>query len=210
MSNNTVSGTIGTAVILNPLPATTGTADSHFIFENNTIGLAGVPGSGSSTGFGLSARPAGDGDAKFLIRNNTIRNYAQHGMRLLAQDGDGGGAADFILTNNTISDPSGGVNSFEGIYLQAGSISTDNTQVCADIGGTTPALFNTFAGTGQNGTPDLAISTRFGTDIRMPGFTTGSDVQNYIRGRNNGLPTVQVYDDPVTGTTTPCTAPTAP
>jgi hypothetical protein len=93
---------------------------------------------------------------------------------------------------------------WEGIYLSSGAVSADNMVMCADL------QANTIAGSGTAGAADLGISKRFGTQLRLPGFTNGGDLQTYVRSRNAGSPTAATYDltpDAFAGT---CTAPALP
>jgi hypothetical protein len=163
---------------------------------NNTIGT-GAPFSGSAQGEGMVARGAGNGDSRFAIRINLIRNYAQIGLWLRSQEGTlGTGNADYTVTGNTINNPSG--TGWEGIFVSSGAASGDNVVVCADIGGP-GALENTFDAAGTGLVDDIGFSRRFATDLRLPGFITGGDLQTYIQGRNTGTPTVANYDSALTG-----------
>jgi len=207
IDNNQVSGTIGRAIIVNPLPGSTSTAQFDATVTDNTVGN-GTAFSGSAQGEGVIIRPAGDGDSRIAVRNNLIRNYAQIGLWVRAQEGSGGtGNADVTVTGNTLTAPSG--SGFEGIFVSSGAASSDNIVLCADIGGA-GALANTFDAAGTGGVDDLAFSKRFATDIRLPGFVTGGDLQAHIRSRNNGLPTVANYDLPLTGQAGACAGPTLP
>jgi hypothetical protein len=208
IDDNQVSGTLGRAIVVNPLPGSTSSAQFDATVTDNTIGT-GAAFSGSAQGEGMVARGAGDGDSRFAIRNNLIRNYAQIGLWLRSQEGSGGtGNADYTVTGNTISNPSG--SGFEGIFVSSGAASGDNMTVCADIGGATAALENTFDAAGTGGVDDIAFSRRFLTDLRLPGYTTGGDLTTYVRGRNNGTPTVANYDLALTGQPGACAQPALP
>jgi hypothetical protein len=207
IDNNQVSGTIGSAIIVNPLPASTSTAQFDATVTDNTVGT-GTAFSGSAQGLGMSIRPAGDGDARITVRNNLIRNFAQIGLWVRSQEGSGGtGNADVTVTGNTINAPSG--TGFEGIFVSSGAASGDNMILCVDIGGA-GALGNTFDAAGTGGVADIAFSKRFSTDLRLPGFVTGGNLTTYIQSRNIGLPTVDNYDLPLTGQAGSCALPTLP
>jgi hypothetical protein len=190
-------------VIVNQLPESSPTAQFDATVTNNTIGN-GTAFSGSAQGDGMIAAGDGEGDSRFAIRNNLIRSYAQIGLRLRSQQGIAAtDTTSYTVTGNTIDNPSG--NGFEGILLSSGAANGDNTIVCADIS------TNTFDTAGTGGVDDLAFSKLAITDMRLPGYTTGGDIQNYIRGRNNGQPTVANYNNPLTGQGTPvCVLPTLP
>ncbi|MCU1677352.1 MAG: hypothetical protein JWM93_2110, partial [Frankiales bacterium] len=209
IASNTVSGTLGRAIIANPLPGSTSSAQFDATITGNTIG-DGTAFSGSAQGEGMIARAAGDGNSRFAIRNNLIRNYAQIGLWLRSQEGTGGtGNADYTVTGNTISNPSGAT--FEGIFVSSGAASGDNMVVCADIGGSTPALENTFDAAGTGGIDDIGFSKRFSTELRLPGFDgVAANLGTYMQGRNAGAPTVADYDLPVTGQASACALPTLP
>jgi hypothetical protein len=184
LDNNTVSGTLGRAIIVNPLPASTSSAQLDATVTNNVVGTAAA-GSGSSQAEALMARAGGNGHARFRIANNTLQHFAQVGMWLRAQEGSGGtGTADFTVTGNTVRNPDG--SGFEGIYLSSGATAADNMTVCADLS------TNTFAGTGTAGFTDLGVSKRFATTLRLPGYSGGS-LQTYIQSRNPGGPTATNY-----------------
>jgi hypothetical protein len=207
IDNNQVSGTIGRAIIVNPLPGSTSTAQFDATVTDNTVGN-GTAFSGSSQGEGMIIRPAGDGGSRIAVRNNLIRNYAQIGLWVRAQEGSGGtGNADVTVTGNTINAPSG--TGFEGIFVSSGAASGDNMIMCAEIGGA-GALGNTFDEAGTGGVADIAFSKRFSTDIRLPGFVTGGNLTTYIQSRNIGAPTVDNYDLAPTGQAGACALPTLP
>ncbi len=216
MNANNISGMIGRSVIMNPLSASTASAQFDATVTNNNIGTAAA-GSGSSQGEGMMIRPNGDGDARILVSGNTVRHFAQQGIRVLVQDGKAGTAnADVTITGNTVSSPDGtAANPSEGILVATGSTSAptpDNTILCVDVGGAA-GLANTFAGSGTGGLPDIAFSKRFSTDIRLPGFSgpfSLAALTTYIGGRNPGNPTVDNYDNALTGTASPCAQPTLP
>jgi hypothetical protein len=127
-------------------------------------------------------------------------------MWLRAQEGSG--RADFTVTGTTVEAPSG--TDELGILVSSGAASSDTVVVCADIGGTTAALRNTFDQGGSAGVPDLAFSRRFGTDLQLVGFTTGGDLTSAVRARNNGAPDVASFDLAPTGRSTPCAQPALP
>lgn len=212
IDDNDVSGIIGRSVIVNPLPASTAAAQLDATVTDNRIGN-GTAFSGSAQGEGMMIRPAGEGDSRILVARNTVRNYAQFGIRVLAQDAnDATASADVTMIGNIVSSPSG--SGFEGIFVAAGSVSGDSIDMCADIGGATAALENSFVATGTGGVTDIAFSKRFLSEIRLPGLAAGSvsnaALTTYIQGRNAGSPTVDNFDNLLTGQAAACTQPTLP
>lgn len=76
------------------------------------------------------------------------------------------------ITNNTvvITDP----NAFDGVRVSSGTPGTDLGETCANISGN-----NSSVPTGN----DFYIRPRFGTTLRLPGYTGGATdtaVQNYL------------------------------
>jgi hypothetical protein len=208
IDDNDVSGILGRSIIVNPLPASTSTAQLDATVTNNRVGN-GTALSGSAQGQGMMIRPAGDGDSRISIRNNLVRNFAQQGIYVLAQDSDAGTAsADVTLTANTVSNPNS--NGFEGILVQLGSVSSDNINLCADVGGA-GALENSFVGSGTGGVTDIAFSSRFGGDMRLPGFDGNmANLTSYVQNRNVGAPSVANIDDALLGNPGACAQPTTP
>ncbi|WP_167736048.1 Ig-like domain-containing protein [Nocardioides sp. 503] len=213
ISDNDISGTLGSAVVVSPLAGSTESARLDATVTDNRIGDL-TPSSGSAQGAGLVLRAAGDGDSRFAARRNTIRAFAQEGILVQALDGSGGTADVAVtLTGNVVSAPSRS-EFWEGIFVGAGSLGTDDAVVCADIGGP-GALENSFvgAGTGPVGdvAPDLALSQRFDTQLLLPGFDgEAADLATYVQGRNAGEPTVQSYDGTPDAQAGACALPTLP
>ena len=173
---------------------------------NNTIG-DGTAFSGSANGQGMVAQAGGSGSARYAIRNNTIRNYAVEGLHLFSSGSDDGtSTADYTVTGNTISDPSGTVT--EGVRAVAGNNPADTTIMCADIGGA--GVPNSLGAAGPSGQADVGFSRNSPAELRLPGFTTGGDVQAYIAGRNTGSPTTAVTGLAPTGQVGACVLPALP
>jgi hypothetical protein len=82
------------------------------------------------------------------------------------------------------------------LFLQAGAGSTDNTTMCADVGGA-GALANSLTGAGANGGTDFRLrEVGASSTIRLPGYLGGSTdttaVINFIKANNGGTPTGSV------------------
>src|SRR4051794_1291456 len=153
----------GSAIIVNPIGNSSSiVADSASFdatFDNVTIGTAGGPGSGAPTGQGFPVIPAENVDDAIVIKNSHINGTPQLGP--LPRHNDGAGPSDFTFTGNTIRTVNSGN---EPIFVQSGSLNTDATNVCADIGQDTPIdgdnsnpPGNDFAGQASGGVTDIAF-----------------------------------------------------
>lgn len=204
-NGGSIVGADGSALIVNPV-GTASTFDATI--ENLTIGTAGVPGSGSATGMGMRVIPTQNTDAEIVIRNNTIHGTSQWALFLRHNDGDG--ASDFTVTGNTVRTLGAGN---EAIFVQSGGVSTDDADVCADIGGA-GALENDFAGQASGGVDDIAFNRRtnsVGAHLRLPGFDgNAANLATYIQGRNVGSPTVGNFGQNLESGPASCQQPTAP
>jgi hypothetical protein len=140
---------------------------------------------------------ANGGTSTLAIVNNTIREYNAAGI--FADNTGGTYAANFTITGNTTNEPAGGA--FAGLLLSAGATSSsDDVDVCAQIGGSTAAERNDFSAGDPSDALDVYVSVGAPlSSIRLPGYagTTLTDVQNFIFG-NNSVPgtTVTANADP--------------
>jgi hypothetical protein len=216
MTGGTVSsadpGIGGSALIVNPIGTSAATFDATF--DNVTIGTAGVPNSGSATGQGFRVIPTQDVDAEIVIKNSHINGTSQFGA--LLRHNDGGGNSDFTFTGNTITSVGTGN---EPIFVQSGSLGTDTTDVCADIGGiggdNTNPPGNTFAGVAVGGVTDIAFrrpSAAASAHLLLPGFSppASTNLQPYIQGRNVGNPTALNFSGELEAGPAACQQPTLP
>jgi hypothetical protein len=208
-SNNTIKGADGSALIINPIGSTS-TFDATI--DSNTIGTSGVAGSGSATGQGIRAIPAQNVDAEILIKNNQIHGTGQQAM--LLRHNDGSGDSDFTVHNNLIRHVGSGN---EPIFVQSGSLNTDTTDVCADIGGPNsppPLRENDFAGQASGGVTDIAFrrpSAAAGAHLKLPGFDGNpSNLATYIQNRNVGTPSVINFSGALEAGPSACQQPSAP
>jgi hypothetical protein len=180
MDNNSLSGSLGSTLILNPGPDSTSAASYDAIVTNNDIGTGAVD-SGSVNGIGIWGRTAGNGVNRFEIRNNVVQHFQQQGMYLRGNEGTGQ-VTDYTVTGNQVINPDG--TGFR-VLLEAGAINTDTTDVCVDFGGA-GALANTVdsnaAGSDIGVARDLAANTLTLRDY------TGGDLSAYFNSRNIGTP----------------------
>ena len=107
VSNNTITNTSVSALILNPGPASVSTAEFDAIANNNTIGTNGVADSGSVDGDGLQVKSATDGSARIAVTNNIIRNFDKNGLYLRASEAQQSASdtTQLTATGNQISQP---------------------------------------------------------------------------------------------------------
>jgi len=183
ITNNSLSNISGNCINLNLATPSTGTFQGTV--SGNNIGTAGVPNSGSpGGGTGVRIVSNGGGTMHTLVKNNHIYglNFGS-GIDVFARDGNS--KMNTTITGNTIDLLS--VMSSNGIVVASGAVSSDLTQVCADIGGA-GALANTIAN--SSGLDELRVRNRFaGTQLRLPGYSgSGTDIAAivaYLQSRNN-------------------------
>lgn len=102
--------------------------------SGNTIGTAGVPGSGATAGPGVRVVSNGpSGTVTVAVTDNTIREVNNRGIDVLARDG--GSTINATIRDNDVV-VSGGL-ALEAIRVDAGALTTDAVTVCADIRGNT-------------------------------------------------------------------------
>ena len=208
-NGGTIVGADGSALIVNPIGSGS-TFDATI--QALTIGTPGVAGSGSASGAGMRVVPAQKTDAEIVIRNNAIHGTAQQAIYL--RHNDGAGTSDFTVTNNLIRNVAMGN---EPIFVQSGGLSTDTTNVCADIGGfggDNGAPGNDFVGQSSGGVTDIAFNRRTvspGARLRLPGFDGDpANLTAYVQSRNVGNPTVMNYGQNLETSPGPCQQPTSP
>jgi len=106
-------------------------------------------------------------------------------------------AANFTITGNTLDTP--GVGWFAGIAVTNGSpASTDTVNVCAKIGGSTPAEKNTLNLAGNLGVIVGSSGQNGGHTFNLPTYAGGANltnVQSFIQGNNAGSFITNAYAD---------------
>jgi hypothetical protein len=184
IDTNTFQGALGPALGISCGNATaicTGT------IKNNTLGVASVTNSGSATNGGIALISAGGGSFTTLVNNNKIYQYNNHGILLQAGELQGHSLAfNATITNNTISNPGTTYSNFNGIHLNAGTVSTDNFTACVKLTG------NTLTGAGVGATApnnvDLRLRQRQQTTVVLPGYNGGNNdntaIMSYLAGQN--------------------------
>jgi hypothetical protein len=217
-TGNTMRDANGSAVTLfkaaKDVPADTNPSLTGF-FDSNTIGVAGVTDSGSKTGNGIFVSAGGTGTMSFTITNNQIHQIRGNG-HIYADNTGGSYAANFTITGNTLDTPDL-AGWFTGIAVTNGSpSSTDTVNVCAKIGGSTPAEKNTLNLASNLGVIVASSGQGGGHTFNLPTYAGGANlanVQNFIQGNNTGSFTTNAYVDfpatasAFTGTGTTCPTP---
>ncbi|MCA1627369.1 MAG: hypothetical protein LC742_05345 [Acidobacteria bacterium] len=219
VSNNTMRDANGSAITLQMATAGAGSPLLRSVngtFNANTIGVAGVAGSGSATANGIFTSFADNltaprSQATVAITNNIIRRY--NGIAGISADNTGGAYdVNLTITGNTTAEP--GAGAFGGLILGAGApASTDDIDVCASITG------NNFSA-GSPSSPDVFLAVSSGaSSLRLPGLTTPATqagVTSFVLANNNvaGTTVDAIADAPATFAANylggaACTSPTA-
>jgi hypothetical protein len=186
-STNTISGNTITGAVVASMEIGNGLTSAGETLKatitNNQIGNAAAANSGGSVGISLQSNSSGTVTA--LLTGNTVRQSSGVGGMIRVLQRDGNGVLNFTATGNTVDTP--GQFATHGIAVQSGAANGDTGTVCADVGGA-GALANTVAGHEANGGSDLRVFQRFGTTMRLRGYTGGATdtaaVQTYLLGRN--------------------------
>jgi hypothetical protein len=110
--------------------------------ENNTIGNAGVAGSGSAIGNGIRVNINGDADAAIVLNNNNIRQTPNgRGIEVIGRNGTGG--LDVTITNNNVNPQDTSGFPLAAILVQSNCATICNT-VRSDVRGNTVPAGSTF------------------------------------------------------------------
>ena len=199
IDNNDFRDAVGPGVLI---VKSTGNSTQVGTFNNNRIGVAATPNSGSAEGSALKLQTVGGGTQTWAVTNNTIYGYNNYGIEVLA----GGSASaqsgnvNTTITGNLIAQPGNTLGtqaiSKNGIHLNIGTVTGDTYAACAAIGGA-GALANSISTAGLDGVPatgagdnDFRLRQRQSTTIRLPGYggaaTDTSAVNLYIASQNAG------------------------
>ncbi|GAA3537532.1 Ig-like domain-containing protein [Nocardioides daeguensis] len=198
VSGNSFRGAVGPGVLV---AKGQGAARQKGTFANNTIGVSGVPNSGSAEGSGLKLQQVGAGSTEWAVTGNQIRGYNNFGIEVVAGGGASaqGGIVSTVVTGNTIAEPgtTAGTLSFpkQGVHYNVGTFPGDTFDVCADV------RANTLAASGADAVPsaaydyDVRLRQRQSTTIRVPGYAGANNndaaVQAFVAAQNPaGSPTV--------------------
>ena len=175
---NVAPGTGGSASPININLASAATTPMIGSVTGNT-----VTNSNSTTGPGLRFTGNGSAAMTVLVDANNISQVANRGIEVIARDGSN--RINATITNNTVT--LNNALSADGIRVDAGSVSTDTTIVCADIRANT----STTTAVGLFG---IRVRQRFvGTGFILEGYggspTDDAAVQSFLSSNNNGATT---------------------
>ncbi len=192
ISNNTIKGSLGAAIATN---SGTGTAVMSGRIEDNDIGVAGTPNSGSTGASGISIQSTGGGDVTVLIDGNDIRQYNNHGILFtLGDEMTGTAIINATVSNNTVNTPGTILDNFNGFHLNNGTVgATDDFTTCLNV------FDNNFTGGGKGSVfpnnADVRLQQRQSTTVQLPGYTGPSEdtsdglvdqVVTYLRPAGSG------------------------
>jgi VCBS repeat-containing protein len=203
ITNNNIQNSVIGAIAV----GTTGSVSDQQIanvdatISGNTIGTAGVAGSGSVQGNGIFVDSNGNSVVRTLIANNTIRQWTnRNGIDLDVIDGDAQMSA--TVKNNVLTEPNSAFagTTTRGMTLQLGTAQAgDSVDVCLDIGdAANAALKNQVFGTGEAPQPDVRyLHEGPSSAVQLVGYGGPAtpliaDIAGWFQPRNNigGTPTV--------------------
>jgi hypothetical protein len=132
ISGNTMSGGVDHMILIDMGGNSTASGVVSGTISGNTIGVAGTVDSGASQGDSIDIITDGAGNNRATITNNTIREWANLSA-ILVRGRNGTKHVDVKIHGNSMANP--GTFAGNALFLQAGAASTDNTTMCADVGG---------------------------------------------------------------------------
>jgi hypothetical protein len=195
VDTNTFRDAVGNALFVNASgDAGAQQADVEGYIRNNTIGVAAIANSGSTSATGIEIESNGGGDLDALVvSNNQVFQYNNHGIRLSFGDRQTKPVTiNVTVDGNTVNTPGTLNTDFNGFHLNNGVTSTpapgDDFTDCIDIKN------NNFTGGGKGTTPpnngDVRLRQRITTTVQLPGYTgANSDntaVITYLRTAGGG------------------------
>ncbi|MDT7713543.1 MAG: hypothetical protein QOG46_2373, partial [Pseudonocardiales bacterium] len=210
IQNNTLRDSLTNAItLIKSRDNSGGSGNFSGTINNNQIGVAGTPNSGSAEGDGMEITNEGHGNMTLSITNNVIRQYNSSGMQFVA----GGGIADtgqfnLNISGNTIGNPGNNpsITLLQGIRIDSGVTSGDTFATCANFGA------NAITGSSDAANKDFRLVVNQNTSIRLPGYagaaTDGTAVAAFVAGKiGGGAQGTAVANAPGTFTGTGATCP---
>jgi hypothetical protein len=198
VTNNDIKSASGAEVILNTLASHTGTFDARVVGNDINDAQPGALDPQVDGGSSIWGWAHGSGTTRMEIRNNLIANWGGRALEL--SHNDGSGDADYTVAGNTFGASDATPNVFEGIYVFAGGLTTDASDVCVD--------FEDNAGLqqlGNQGLPDIAMDRFFSGVLRFADVNAASvaAVQTSLAGKNPTSPALSfdTYGNQPTATT---------
>jgi hypothetical protein len=196
VDGNTFRDANGSAITLFKASSLSGTPSQLGIFNNNTIGVNGLAGSGSATGNGIFVSAGGTGTLGYRISNNTIRGI-EGNAHIFADNTGGSYTANFNIQGNILDQP--GATEFAAIAVTNGApTSGDTINVCANIGGPALPQKNTINFPAALGIVVGLSGAPAGHTFNLPGLATLTEAgaESFLAVNNTGLLTVDAYNDP--------------
>lgn len=217
IATNTVKGQQGSGI--NVLNGGGGTWTGHV--TGNTVGDPSTANSGSLAGWGVIVKQEGGGTLTADVSNNAIRQIENlNGVEGSADTG--AGTLNLTMTGNNIDNQQ--ATSQDGIFINAGVLSTDTSTVCLNATGNTSTSEGTAsappAGNGLFDATGLAVdNNNAATTFRIAGLPAGNAtndtaVASYLASNNTlagpGGPAFAQHNASSSGFTTTAGCPTAP
>jgi hypothetical protein len=191
IASNNIQQAFDDAINLNLGTASTAAGSMVGTISNNTIGTAGQADSGSESSNTITVTSNGAGTTTVAVTNNVIRQYG-NGYGILLDNKEGNSTLNGTVTGNNIDNP--GTFAINGIHVSAGATSgppIDSGFTCAAVTG------NSVTNAGL-ATADIRLRQRFGTTIRLPGYTgAASDtaaVNIFVSGNNGGAEVTSIHN----------------
>jgi hypothetical protein len=184
VTGNSVKGAYGAAI-----SSTKGLGTSTLVgtFQNDTVGTAGVLGSGSVQGTAITVISVGGGTHTVLIDSNQLHGF-EGSQGIILQNGDntsgGSGTLNATVTNNLLTNE-GASTTTNGISGRNGTTAGDAHQACFKITG------NNLNGVTSTSTSKIRLSegsTVVGAVTHIPGYPAtdaGGSVATYLPPLNN-------------------------
>jgi VCBS repeat-containing protein len=198
VTNNDIKSAAGAELILNTLASHSGTFDARVVGNDINDAQPGALDPQVDSGSSIWGWAHGSGTTRIEIRNNTIANWGGRALEL--SHNDGAGDADYTVVGNAFGASDATPNVFEGIYVLAGGVATDTSDVCVDFEANTG-----LEQLGNQGLPDIAMD-RFGSAVMRfadVNAATVAAVQTSLLSKNPGSPGLyfDTYGNPPTATT---------
>jgi VCBS repeat-containing protein len=198
VTNNDIKSASGAEIILNTLASHTGTFDARVVGNDVNDAQPGALDPQVDSGSSIWGWAHGSGTTRVEIRNNTIANWGGRALELSHNDGTGD--ADYTVAGNTFGASDATPNVFEGVYVFAGGLGTDTSDVCVDLENNSG-----LEQLGNQGLPDVAMD-RFGSAVLRfadVNVATVAAVQASLLAKNPGSPGLyfDTYGNPPTATT---------
>jgi hypothetical protein len=155
--------------------------------NNNQIGVAATPNSGSAEGDGMEITNEGTGNMTLSVTNNIIRQYNSSGIQFVAGGGiASSGQFNLNVSGNTIGNPgtTPTITLLQGIRIDSGVTAGDTFATCANFGA------NAITGSSDAANKDFRLVVNDNTTIRLPGYaggsTDGAAVAAFVAGKIGG------------------------